>query len=168
MIARVAEMERSIARLSEIRPIVGDFTSLVAESRKTAREVRAALDGAERLLAKAPPPEETQRTLDKVERLTTSSLPVLDRVQNILVMLDTLVPNDPTTSTRTLAHLEERADGLMRRAALYLIGVGAIWSILFWTAYTAGKLLLLRHRARGRRGGARRYPPLDRAAPHAP
>lgn len=165
MTARIAEMKQSLAQLGEVHPVVRDVKSVVAESRRAARDARDGLDTAERLLARVPPPEEIHRILGTVERINDNVPRVLDRAQTVLAQLNTLMPRDPTAATRALGTLEERADGLMRRAVLYLIVVGAAWSVLFWGAYCAGKLWLVR---RARHGAAGERPPLDRFAQQAP
>jgi hypothetical protein len=168
LIARIEEMEKTLAEVGEVRPILHDVKSLVGESRRATREARETLDGAERLLAKLPPPAEIRGMLAALERITDKTNPLLDRAESLVAQLNALMPSDATTATKALTTLESRVDGLMRRAVLYLIVIGAAWSVLFWGAYCTGRLLLSRHERRRGGGAGGERPPLDRLAQHAP
>jgi uncharacterized protein Yka (UPF0111/DUF47 family) len=159
-IARLEHIAHTLEQLPEPGALVHDLTSLAAETRKTTEEARSTLAELQPLLAKLPPPAEIRELLATAERLNDKAVPLLDRVQQVLAQLDRLLPNDPASADKKLTAIETQADGFLRRAVLYLIGVGAAWSLLFWGCYLAAKLLLSRLRARRRRtrGGRRLVP----------
>jgi hypothetical protein len=151
-LVRLEQTARTLQRLAQTEPLIGDLTSLAAETRKTTEEARATLGEMRPLIEKLPPPAELQRLLAGAERLNDKVVPVLDRVQAVLAELDRLLPDDSAHAGKTLATAEQRAESLLRRAVLYLVGVGLAWSLLFWGGYCAAKLTLARVRARRRRG----------------
>jgi hypothetical protein len=146
---RLGDVEQSFEKVSQTRPLVNDLTALASESRLTVSEARATLNELGPIVDRLPSSDQLQRLLGAAEGMNDKTLRLLDRLSQVLGEAKALLPSDSGESR--LAKAEQHLDGLMRRAVLYLIAIGAAWSLLFWGGYWAAKTLT-RPRRPGRRG----------------
>jgi hypothetical protein len=138
LVARLKETELELAKLEQVRPLVGDLTKLSEETRRAVQEARATLTELQPFLERLPRHEQLGTTLSSAERIGDKSLQVLDRLSHVLEQTDALLPKD---AARTAATVETQVEHLMRKGALYLVLVGIAWSLLFWGGYVAANAL---------------------------
>jgi hypothetical protein len=65
----------------------------------------------------------------------------LNQLKRVLGQVGTLLPKDATSARATLHTAEREVDHLVRRWILYLVGLGAAWSVLAWGGYVVAKRL---------------------------
>jgi hypothetical protein len=148
---RVQGMDALVARAPEVEPLVRDLSELAARSQSAAREARRLLEALDPVIAYATQPSAQagnttlNHTLDRSNQLVDKTLLLLDRTEKLTA-----------GSREPLRVAAEQADRLVRRWIVYLIVLGAAWSIFFWGGYYLVKRRAASHPQPPLAGGATR------------
>jgi hypothetical protein len=145
-LVHLQELERRLREAPNLHPLVHELVELADTSRGTAAETRAALEALAPLVARSSPPGEREKTLASVSQVmesthetVTAAERLTERTQAILAELHTLLPKGEVATV--LSTIEARVDRLARRWIVYLVLLGAAWSLLFWGGYFVFKQL---------------------------
>lgn len=130
-IDRFGDMKTLAEQLPGVQAMLANIKTLVEESKTTAVAAQASIHSLEPVLALLPPQRELQETIHAADHVT-------EKADALLRDIRALVPANPqgTVTAVTLA-----ADQLVRRWAIYLALIGAVWSVMFWGGYYAVKRL---------------------------
>jgi signal transduction histidine kinase len=123
-----------MGRAEGLEPMVGTLTTLVERSADTTREARRLV---EQVTPLSPSPEAMERlrdTITKADALTTHTTTMLQELHGLAGG----GANGPG------AMVSQRAEGLLKRAVLYLALLGGAWSMAWWGGYFIVKRRLAR------------------------
>jgi hypothetical protein len=108
---------------------VAQTAKLMAASNDAIRESRQLVDEVKPLI---PSPEQ----VDRAERGLTRANDLVVNTTSLVGDLRAASDNGPDSP---MTHVAARADASMTRALLYLIALGAAWSLVWWTGYVLAK-----------------------------
>lgn len=122
---------------SDRRPMLDNLMELTGRAEAAAHEGRMLMAAADPQLQRLNYADNREllvgmnSTLESATRLADRSLLLMREMRGSL-------PNDPE---RSIAEVEARVDGVLRRWVVYLLIVGFAWSVFFWSGYAVVKRL---------------------------
>ena len=134
-LSRLDNVKSLFGQVPEVRPMLADLLELTDRAGAAAHEGRMLVAAADPQLDRLTEAEYRElvlgmnSTLESANRLTDRSLLLVREMRGAL-------PNDPE---RSIAAIEERVDGVLRRWVVYLLIVGFAWSVFFWGGYAVVK-----------------------------
>jgi hypothetical protein len=138
-LARLDNVQALMDEVPELRPLITESSSLLAEATQAARETQGLansflpyLDWLGERTADGKPRVSLNQTLASANQLTGTSLEIVRELRAAA----------PKDSGAMLQKLEQRTDRLARKLMLYLLLLGLGWSVLFWGGYYVVKRLV--------------------------
>ena len=127
-------LEEAKQAMPEVRALMQELMILTKESKETAVEAQAALRVLSPILQGLPPQEQLQKTLGSASQLT-------ERTGTLLERLRAMIPTNGAKVGESASAIMARADRFVLRCTIYLILIGAAWSVFFWGGYYTVKRL---------------------------
>lgn len=135
---RVDGMKALVDEIPELRPLATELQALTHDSKATLVEAQLALRALKPILeqlppvlAQIPPQAELQTTIGAARLLTEQTGALIGQARALL----------PAKPGEILPSVTAAADRTVRRWALYLVLIGAAWSLFFWGGYYVFKRL---------------------------
>lgn len=119
----------------ELSSVLKELSGLIRDTKLMSADAQTTLHSATEVLDRMPPQGDIQKTISSASELTRRAESLLDRVQKLL-------PADAGKETTGAASvLLSRVDHYAVRWTVYLVVIGAAWSLSFWGGFAAFKRL---------------------------
>jgi hypothetical protein len=136
-LARFDNLKGLLDEMPEVRPMLTQLVELTDRAGAAAHEGRMLVAAADPQLERLTDAKNRDLilgmngTLESANRLADRSLLLMREMRGAL-------PNDPE---RSMAAIEARVDGMLRRWVVYLLIIGFAWAVFFWSGYAVVKRL---------------------------
>lgn len=135
-LGRVGTPAELMSQMQGFEPMVQQLPALAENSGRAAHEARLLVQNVQPLIPSAAAAEKITDTINRTNALTVNT-------RQMLQELNALVPADPNA---TVATAKRGVDETLRKGLLYLVLLGAAWSVLWWGGYFIAKRGLARYR----------------------